>query len=234
MKRPYTQNPGRIRRSVAMAFADAPSIVRLWSVELVSTRALGRRYGVSNQTIQEIIEQNLPEQARRDVIRRINARKRPPAKAFVPIGSIRVRKHDGQSIRWIKIGEARWIKYARYLWIREHGTIPRGHGVMHKDGNSLNDEHSNLMCVSTGIVHFVRSNPVQEARRLSRLRKAKAEIRRAAAVAKTILLPPPPTAQVVTCESCGADYEGTPSRCVKCGSSSFSRVPVALPRGRAA
>lgn len=63
----------------------------------------------------------------------------------LPVGSVRV--HDG--VRRIKTKldgpkNSRWMTYARWLWIQRHGQIPLGKAIVHMDGNTLNDDPSNL------------------------------------------------------------------------------------------
>lgn len=49
----------------------------------------------------------------------------------------------------IKVHEkGRWEYLARYVWTQAGNTVPKGYVMYHKDGNGLNDELSNLECIS--------------------------------------------------------------------------------------
>lgn len=69
------------------------------------------------------------------------------------VGTIEIRNDkSGKQFRWIKIsgilqGEHKWIPYARHLWLMSSRDIPPGHFVVHYDGDTLNDDLSNLRCV---------------------------------------------------------------------------------------
>lgn len=64
----------------------------------------------------------------------------------LPVGSVRTRKPDGY--RWIKVAEPnRWRLLAMVVWEKEHGPVPRGYLVIHKDGDPANDDLSNLMLI---------------------------------------------------------------------------------------
>ena len=68
------------------------------------------------------------------------------------IGTICIRtryKRRNEQRAFIKIDEpSRWVLYARFIWETEHGPIPPGMGIHHKDGNTLNDKISNLELVT--------------------------------------------------------------------------------------
>ena len=49
---------------------------------------------------------------------------------------------------YIKTAEAKWELYSNYLWIKEHGSIPKGHIITYKDLDSLNCTIENLECIS--------------------------------------------------------------------------------------
>lgn len=70
-----------------------------------------------------------------------------PARNWLPVGSVRVRieTHTGLPRAWVKVGEPNvWKKRAVVVWEAEHGALPRGYVVHHKDRNSLNDAPANL------------------------------------------------------------------------------------------
>lgn len=69
------------------------------------------------------------------------------------VGTIRIvtRERDGRinQYREIKVsgimqGRHKWIPYARYLYEQKYGQVPKGHLVVHVDGDSMNDDPDNL------------------------------------------------------------------------------------------
>lgn len=80
------------------------------------------------------------------------APKRRRGTADLPIGTIRIRKACESSparrvIKYRLDGPAyrRWMPFARWWWLKHRGPIPEGLRVLHVDGNTLNDDPSNLM-----------------------------------------------------------------------------------------
>lgn len=76
---------------------------------------------------------------------------RPPQ--YRPIGTLLIR-HDksGNDYRFIKIRDdgpvhRRCVPYAWHVWEQAHSPIPQGWLIRHKDGDTLNDELSNLMLI---------------------------------------------------------------------------------------
>jgi len=73
-----------------------------------------------------------------------------PAK-YKAIGEIYIiAKKGGKPCRWIKLSDrgpwhSRRMPYARHVWQKEHGPIPPGLLVIHRDGDTLNDESENLV-----------------------------------------------------------------------------------------
>lgn len=66
-----------------------------------------------------------------------------------PMYSISIRADKtGIPYKFIKIGQAHWELLHRYMWMQQHGPIPRNMVVAFRDGNSLNCELSNLMLIS--------------------------------------------------------------------------------------
>ena len=70
----------------------------------------------------------------------------------VPVGTIRFDVTSrGRFVRRIKVrmrGEptsARWLAYARWWWLTHKGPIPEGMCVLHRDGDTLNDDPSNFV-----------------------------------------------------------------------------------------
>lgn len=67
-----------------------------------------------------------------------------------PIGSVSLRKDRGDENRlraWVKVkdeGKNDWQLRANVNWEKEHGLLPNGCFLHHKDRNRLNDEPHNL------------------------------------------------------------------------------------------
>jgi len=98
---------------------------------------------------------------------------------YKKIGAIYIVKDKkGTPYRWIKLKdtgprEHRRKPYARYVWEGEHGPIPKGGIIRHKDGDSLNDNLDNLMLIDRAEnARITRRSPKAEANRLKALRKA--------------------------------------------------------------
>jgi len=95
----------------------------------------------------------------------------------LPYGAVAVRKckNPQGKLRYIKAGRGRyaWLPYARWWWETHRGAVPKGKRVIHRDGDSLNDDPSNLMLVSFGDLVYLwsqRATPDELARRSRRLR----------------------------------------------------------------
>ena len=136
--------------------------------------------------------------------------KNRPARRFIKV------RDDGPPQR-------RWIPLARYLWELTYGPIPAGMRIVHVDGDVANDDLANLACMTGGeaLVHLRRTRPEVERRcaascgNSARNRWLLYRARQAAPV-------------TYECAACGADYDTEPdrdTRCSKCGSYSFVRVP---------
>ena len=68
-----------------------------------------------------------------------------------PVGTISIRTNSTkkESYLHIKIAEPnKWELLHRYVWIREHGPIPRGMNVAFKDGNAGNCTLDNLELIT--------------------------------------------------------------------------------------
>lgn len=69
-----------------------------------------------------------------------------------PVGTvtIRTRHKRGKEMRaWVKVAEPnKWKLRAQVVWEAEHGPMPPGFGVHHKDENKLNDDPINLELLS--------------------------------------------------------------------------------------
>jgi len=155
------------------------------------------------------------------------------ARKYRPIGTIsRHRDKCGKPYLWIKLTDAgppakRWAPLHRHVWEQAHGPIPRGKLIIHFDGDSLNNDLSNLRLVDRrGHIKRQRSrDPTMEAKRLAacrrpwteeRRRKCSESMRRSHLRRKEI----PPITANWTCNACGADYdqEDRPEQCAKCQS----------------
>lgn len=62
--------------------------------------------------------------------------------------SVRMYKRAGKARKMIKIATGRWMLLNRYIWEQAHGSIPKGMMIMHKDGDALNCDISNLSLIS--------------------------------------------------------------------------------------
>lgn len=63
-------------------------------------------------------------------------------------------------------GNHKWEGLPRYVYEKHHGPIPKGHKVIHLDGNKANNDIENLMLVSSGELaqinkenYIVKENP---------------------------------------------------------------------------
>lgn len=78
-----------------------------------------------------------------------------------PLGAVRIAgRQRGQQVRQIKVRmdgppATRWVNYARIWWMRNRGPIPEGKRVIHLDGDSLNDDPSNLTLGDAGDAIFL-------------------------------------------------------------------------------
>ena len=116
------------------------------------------------------------------------------ARKWRPIGAITIRhdkapkrrrhrkrsgggKFQGKPRRWIKIKDEGRIQdmhipLARHLWQKQYGPVPDGKFVIHLDGDTLNDDISNLCIVdhATSIKLTRHRDPEMEKVRLKRMR----------------------------------------------------------------
>jgi hypothetical protein len=65
-------------------------------------------------------------------------------------GCVRIRHHkrDNRDYQWIRISKGNWKMYSRYVWEQHNGKIPAAHIIVHKDGNTLNCDITNLEMIS--------------------------------------------------------------------------------------
>jgi len=82
------------------------------------------------------------------------------ARNYRPVGSLTIRKAKGNQYSYIKIRDdgplqKRCIPLATYRWQQANGPVPKGMFVVHKDGDTLNDDPSNLVAVDRrGHIHL--------------------------------------------------------------------------------
>lgn len=100
----------------------------------------------------------------------------------LPVGTVRVRKDGNHRVRMIKVHcglpkSTQWMNFARWWWIKNRGPIPEAMRVLHKDGNVLNDEPSNLILGTAGDQIFLshKNNPAMSEDNYRKLREATAE-----------------------------------------------------------
>ena len=109
----------------------------------------------------------------------------------LPIGSVTIRQHKGDSKRaWVKVREPNeWMARAQFVWLEHGGNIPNGFVIHHIDEDTLNDDIKNLSLVSRGWhINHHREN----------LQSAKIGL---------VL-----SEKQVTCSKCGASYQGKAQR----------------------
>ncbi len=91
----------------------------------------------------------------------------------LPLGTIRERQtgERGARVRVVKVAltgpiQDRWMHFARWWWLKNRGPIPEGKLVYHVDGNTLNDDPSNLAIgTNTDVVRAAhRSDPRMSAK----------------------------------------------------------------------
>lgn len=65
------------------------------------------------------------------------------------VGTISIRRCNTlkRSYKWIKLAPNKFKKLHIYNWEKAHGKLPENYGLRFKDGNSLNCDLSNLICV---------------------------------------------------------------------------------------
>lgn len=71
------------------------------------------------------------------------------------IGTVVIRRKNGKAARYIKVRNdgprgRRWILLSRWWWEKNRGPVPSGKLVIHKDGNTLNDDPKNLVLGTCG------------------------------------------------------------------------------------
>lgn len=85
----------------------------------------------------------------------------PWSRDGLPIGTVRVRKNSQRRhARMIKVAAdgprgRRWITLARHWWLHNRGPIPAGMRVVHRDGDTLNDDPGNYILCGAGDVAYL-------------------------------------------------------------------------------
>jgi hypothetical protein len=100
----------------------------------------------------------------------------------LPLGSVRLRKHNGRKVAFVKVTHLgtrwkRWKLLTRVTAAKHFGPLPDGMVVRQKDGNPLNVSPENLMVVpiNAAMMASLSADPDLEARR--RLNQARATAR---------------------------------------------------------
>jgi hypothetical protein len=244
-----TERPLRGRanwKNVARFRADAEAVVGRLLRTNDTAWQVSREYRVSVGAV-------LTEyRARTTLAQRVAARTRKQAamsadlgiaqRSRAPIGTVRVRTHQqtGHPYRWIKVRhdgppQDRWALFGRWSWERANGPVPAGCRVVHADGDQMNDDLTNLACVS-GPEWYRWHRARTAASEPTRIIKAAAARRRQAGwkrEAKALREElDAATCAVTECAGCGFEAPGRPTggRCPKCGGSAWSayRVPLAV------
>jgi len=138
--------------------------------------------------------------------------------------------------RYIKIKDSGppqscWIPYARYLWEQKHGIVPSGYFIIHKDGNTMNDCLSNLICVDRK-GHLskirIRGGDKMLQKRIHSYIKTRRKNRRDKQHKKSLRNPLNKRIIVYECNGCGANYplDAVPDRCPHCGSFAFIKTQL--------
>ncbi|MBN2312342.1 MAG: HNH endonuclease [Sedimentisphaerales bacterium] len=159
-------------------------IERLRNTSLLISALCKKEYHVAYSTFKREILTRISE----DQYQQIVKKKKSPATEFKkghvpvsyrPIGEIYIVKDKtGTPYRWIKLKdtgprEHRRKPYARYVWERQHGPIPKGGIIRHKDGDPLNDDIDNLILIDRAEnAQLTRRSPQAEANRLKALQQA--------------------------------------------------------------
>ena len=155
------------------------------------------------------------------------------ARNWRPVGTILIRfdrpprrtrgrknGRPGRPRRWIKVAEEgprnrRWIPWARYLWQQRFGPIPAGMLIGHADGDTLNDDLENLICITRreNLLRLKTIRPNVPARRAAAAARATRKRHRAEAAMKARGRP----VTTYECMGCGTSLPAPPDPCPKCG-----------------
>lgn len=66
------------------------------------------------------------------------------------VGTIRVYKSRDTKVKVIKVSgnPGKWVRYGRYVWEQQNGPLPKGHSIIHLNGDPLDCGLENLACVT--------------------------------------------------------------------------------------
>jgi hypothetical protein len=106
-------------------------------------------------------------------------RKGQAAHNKLSVGSVTVRTDvNGKPRAWVKVAEPnKWRQRAVVVWEKDHGPLPRGRVVHHKDRDTLNDTPSNLEA-KTRAEHILEHRQEAAPTRLQAFREARAKVGR--------------------------------------------------------
>jgi predicted Zn-ribbon and HTH transcriptional regulator len=147
---------------------------------------------------------------------------------------LRERKNakPGKPRRYIKVRDdgplhRRYQIYARYVYEQEYGPIPAGLIVLHKDGDTMNDDPGNLLAVThaSSLNHMKDLDPNLEHIRLKQLRKSQKDRRAEERVKREKY---GKRVRIYECQDCGYDSEDKLARCPKCSSFRIDPVKVRI------
>lgn len=68
-----------------------------------------------------------------------------------PVGTRKIRTAGRHKRVYIKVENPDvWMPYHRFVWVQSNGVIPDGFVIHHLDGDTLNDDISNLVSMRSG------------------------------------------------------------------------------------
>ena len=130
--------------------------------------------------------------------------------------------------RFIKIGNKpngkyNWVLYKRYLWIKEHGSIPKGMCIVSLDGNWMNDSMDNLACMKrVDYMRYLETRfPKRKEQRIRRMLASRLKNKKAKDPCK-------PITELWECPSCGYDNKTKFNQCPRCNSHLSEIIKIAL------
>ncbi len=62
--------------------------------------------------------------------------------------TVRHHKRAGISYKYIRISQGKWMLLHRFVWEQINGSIPKGHIIIFRDGDTMNVAPENLECIS--------------------------------------------------------------------------------------
>ena len=160
---------------------------------------------------------------------------KPPKRFRTGLGRPRKTQAPRKQRRYIKIADdgptaRRFMAYARYVYEQARGPVPEGHRVVHLDGDTMNDELSNLKAVPRHLLPKLARllNPGMEELRIRRRRLIKSRRTHIDKAARAELRESKRGIKVIECINCSyRPGDGkAPDRCPKCGRYSFHEIEV--------